>query len=155
MFYYDAGPIKVCLNQQCQIHMWGSFPPHFFFSIECTAQDIVECLFQQKAHGPPWLNLHNDPATNTITHQLWQTYQSFICHSRKSWKGKVFKETFLEQHMGLKKEVVQAEATTIWTKKRQLPWPSTPVVTIHPQQRAQEDRFWGRGVKSHKFGSLQ
>ena len=29
--------------------------------------------------------------------------------------------------MGLKKEVVQAEATTIWTKKRQPPWPSTSV----------------------------
>ena len=56
--------------------------------------------------------------------------------------------------MGLKRKVVQVEATTIGTKKRQPPWPSTPVVTVHPQQRAQEDRFEGRGVKSHKFGSL-
>ena len=60
----------------------------FCFSIGCTSQDIVECLFQQKAHGPPWLNLHNDLAANIITHQLWQTVEAhFFCQQQTKPKA--------------------------------------------------------------------
>ena len=48
-------------------------------------------------------------------------------------KKEVFKKTYQQQQMGLKKEVVQAKATTIGTKKQQPLWPSTPVVIIYPQ----------------------